>query len=175
MPNERTADHDAARAADRPADRPLAPAAGPTIRELTRAECEAVLRRHVVGRVAFAFERRVEIRPIHFVYEDGWLYGRTTPGDKLDMWRHSRWVAFEVDEVRGLFDWTSVLVHGGLYVVAPDAKGAEAGAWERAVAALRRLVPEAGTPHDPVPERTIVFRIHADDVTGRTATPAPVA
>ena len=170
MPSERTADHDATRAADRP----LAPAAGPTIRELTRAEAEALLRRHVVGRLAFAFDRRVEIRPIHFVYEDGWLYGRTTPSDKIDMWRHSRWVAFEVDEVRGLFDWTSVVVHGGLYLVTPEGT-ADAGTWERAVQVLRRLVPEAGTAHDPVPERTIVFRIHADEVTGRSATPAPVA
>ncbi len=171
MPNETTSDH-AAAGAD---DGPVAPAAGPTIRELTRIECEEVLRRNIVGRVAFAFDRRVEIRPIHYVYEDGWLYGRTSPGDKIDMWRHSRWVAFEVDEVRGVFDWTSVLVHGGLYLVSPDGSQGDPGVWEQAVQVLRRLMPEAGTAHDPVPARTIVFRIHADDVAGRTATPAPVA
>ena len=170
MPNDMTPD-----TAARAADGPLAPAPGPTIRELTRAECEVVLHRNFIGRVAFAFDRRVEIRPIHFLYEDGWLYGRTTPGDKVDMWRHSHWVAFEVDEVRGLFDWTSVLVHGGLYIVTPDATAADANAWERAVHVLRRLLPEAGTAHDPTPERTIVFRIHADDMTGRRATPAPLA
>ena len=158
-----------------PADAPLARAAGPTVRALSREECAAVLRRHVVGRVAFAFERRVEILPIHFVYDEGWLYGRTSPGDKIDMWRHSRWVAFEVDEVRGVFDWTSVVAHGGLYLLSPEGTEAEASAWERAVGLLRRVVPEAGTAHDPVPGRTIVFRIHADELTGRTATPPAAA
>ena len=170
MMHDTTSDH--AGRADR---RPLVPAPAPTIRELPRAECEAVLRRNIVGRVAFACDRRVEIRPIHFVYEDGWVDGRTSPGDKIDMWRHSRWVAFEVDEVRGVFDWTSVLVHGGLYLVSPGAAEADASAWEHAVQVLRRLLPEAGTAHDPTPERTIVFRIHADDVTGRSPTPAPTA
>ena len=153
------------------ADAPVPRAAGPTVRVLSRDECEAVLRRHVVGRVAFAFDRRVEILPIHFVYDEGWLYGRTSPGDKIDMWRHSPWVAFEVDEVRGVFEWTSVVVHGALYLLSAEGTAAGASAWERAVDLLRRVVPEAGTAHDPVPGRTVVFRIHADEVTGRSATP----
>ena len=163
------------RAPTPPVEPPVAPATGPVIRVLDRAECEAVLRRHTVGRIAFAFERRIEILPIHFVHDDGWLYGRTSPGDKIDMWRHSRWVAFEVDEVRGLFDWTSVVAHGALYPLSPESSPADASAWERAVQLLRRLVADTGTAHDPVPERTVVFRIHADDMTGRRATPAPLA
>lgn len=163
------------RAPTPPLDPPVTAAAAPTIRVLGRDECEAVLHRHTVGRIAFAFERRVEILPIHFVYDAGWLYGRTSPGDKLDVWRHSRWVAFEVDEVRGLFDWTSVVVHGGLYLLSPDTTAADASAWERAVSLLRRLGPEAGTAHDPVPHRAIVFRIHADELSGRTATPPSAA
>jgi hypothetical protein len=154
-----------------PRTHPLVPAPGPEIRPLTRRECEAVLRRNMVGRIAYAFERRVEILPIHYVYEDGWLYGRTSPGAKISMWRHSQWVAFEVDEVRALFDWTSVVAHGGLYVVHPDATEAEAEVWERAVVLLRRVVPDTGSVHDPVPHRTIVFRIHVDELDGRTAQP----
>lgn len=170
-------------AADRPLDttadlrstpeptQPVVPASGPEIRDLTRDECEAVLRRNYVGRVAFAFDRRVEILPIHYVYEDGWLYGRTSPGSRIKMWRHSPWVAFEVDEVRALFDWTSVVAHGGLYLLPPDAADAEAEAWEQAVTVLRRIVPETGSVHDPVPYRTIVFRIHVDELDGRAAYP----
>lgn len=149
------------------------PSAAPEIRDLSREECEAVLLRNVVGRVAFAFDRRVEILPIHYVYEDGWLYGRTSPGSKIDMWRHSQWVAFEVDEVRAFFDWTSVVVHGGLYLLRPDGPEMEASAWEQAVVLLRRIVPETGSLHDPVPHRTIVFRIHADELNGRAASPSP--
>ena len=150
---------------------PLVPAAGPTLRTLDRAECEALLGRQVVGRLAFAYQRRIEILPLHYVWADGWLYGRTSPGLKLDSWRHSPWVAFEVDEVRDTFDWTSVVVHGTLQLLAADAPPAEAAAWERGVTLLRRIVPETLTAHDPVSARSQLFRIHADEVTGRAARP----
>lgn len=143
------------------------------IRPLTHAECEALLRRNVVGRLAYTFQRRVELLPIHYVYEDGWLYGRTSPGGKIRMWRHSRWVAFEVDEIRGVFDWTSVIVHGALYELAPERSAADAVAWERAVTLLRRLIPATASAHDPVPYRSVVFRVHVDELQGRIAAPPP--
>jgi hypothetical protein len=39
------------------------------------------------------------------------------------------------------------------------------------VAIVRRLVPEAFTTDDPLPERAILFRIHVDEITGRAASP----
>src|SRR6476659_6971000 len=78
--------------------------AGPRIRELTRDEMEALLTRNNVGRIAYAFKDRVDIEPINYVYKDGWVYCRTSHGSKLETMEHHRWVAFEVDEVRGLFD-----------------------------------------------------------------------
>ena len=166
--------HDADAGRRPSASAPLAASApSPQIRTLTRDDCVALLRRNQVGRIASAFDRRVEILPIHYVYEEGWLYGRTSPGGKTDMWRHSRWVAFEVDEVRALFDWASVVVHGGLYLLSPDETEAGALEWERAVTLLRRLVPDTGSAHDPVPHRNIVFRIHVDEMDGRAALPPP--
>jgi hypothetical protein len=46
--------------------------------------------------------------------------------------------------------------------------GAES--WQHAVALLRRLIPNALTEGDPVPERTVVFRMHVDELHGRSAT-----
>ena len=74
----------------------------PVFRALERRECEAVLARNRVGRLAFSFHDRVDIEPIHYVYADGVLYGRTAPGSKLTTIEHHRWVAFEVDDVEGL-------------------------------------------------------------------------
>lgn len=159
--------HETSRATDLPA----VAAAGPEIRVLPRGDCETVLRRNQVGRIAYAFDRQVDILPIHFVYEDGWIYGRTSASAKVRSWQHSHWVAFEVDEVRALFDWTSVVAHGSLHVLQPDLSPAEAAAWEHAVTLLRRIVPETGTAHDPVPSRSVVFRIHAEQLDGRAATP----
>ncbi len=143
--------------------------ARPTFRELSPAECEAFLRRQLVGRFALSHKDRVDIVPIHFVYDDGWIYGRTAAGMKLEMVTHNRWVAFEADEVKGLFDWQSVVIKGGLYLLRSEGSDHERALYEKGVTLMRTIIPEAMTPADPLPERAILFRIHADEITGRAA------
>ena len=143
--------------------------AAPTFRELTRAECDAVLERNHVGRVAFSFHDHVDIEPVHYVYADGWLHGRTAPGGKIAILRHHPWVAFEVDEVQGLFDWRSVVVHGAVLVPDPDGSAADREAHAATLSHLRRLVPDTLTTGDPTPARLLLFRIHIDEVSGRAA------
>ena len=146
------------------------PTPTPVFRELTHAECLALLDRHQVGRLAFTQRERLDIEPIHYVHRDGWLYGRTQPGTKLEVLLHNRWVAFEVDEVEALFDWRSVVVRGGLYLLRAEGSDAERARYAQGVAAVRRLIPEAFTPDDPTPERAVLFRIHVDELSGRAAT-----
>ena len=141
----------------------------PTFRELNREECIALLDRHQVGRLAFTQRERLDIEPIHYVHVDGWLYGRTQPGTKLEVLLHNRWVAFEVDEVDALFDWRSVVVRGGLYLLRAEGSDTERERYAQGVAAVRRLIPAAFTPDDPTPERAILFRIHVDELNGRAA------
>ncbi len=148
------------------------PTPRPIFRELTPAECSALLARHNVGRLAVSHRDRLDIIPIHYVYDDGWLYGRTAAGNKLEVVEHNRWVAFEVDEVRALFDWESVVIKGGFYLLRKDGSEHERHLYDRGLALVRRLVPEAMTPHDPLPERAILFRIHVDEVSGRAASPS---
>lgn len=142
----------------------------PHFRELTRTECEALLARHHVGRMAFSLHDRVDIEPLHYVFADGWLYGRTSIGTKISMLEHHPWVAFEVDEHEGLFDWRSVVVKGAFYRVdSEESPFGEDPVMARGVALLRSLLPETLTAGDPVPFRRTVFRIHLDEVTGRAA------
>jgi uncharacterized protein len=144
----------------------------PVIRSLDRSECEVILARNHIGRVAYALHDRVDIAPLHYVFLDGWLYGRTSHGAKLGIVAHNHWVAFEVDEVAAVLDWRSVIVRGGWYPY-DAAPPSEHAAWDRGIAALRQLVPDTLTPNDPVPFRTVVFRIHAAEITGRECRPAP--
>jgi nitroimidazol reductase NimA-like FMN-containing flavoprotein (pyridoxamine 5'-phosphate oxidase superfamily) len=145
----------------------------PIFRALDRAECETLLARNNVGRLAFSLHDRVDIVPLHYVHEEGWLYLRTAPGTRLELTSHRPWIAFEVDEVEGVLDWRSVVVHGTIYPLSREGPEREAAAWERAVDLLRRLIPETATPADPVAFRTVVFRIHIDDMRGRAASTAP--
>lgn len=141
-----------------------------SIRALTEEEIARFLSSHHVGRLAYAFRGHVDIVPVHYVYHDGWLYGRTSVGPKLDMLAHSHWVAFEVDEVRESPEWTSVVVHGTFRPIDPDGSETDREAASLAISLLRDLYPEALTAEDMTPYRTTLFRIHVDEATGREAT-----
>ena len=145
-----------------PADSPA-----PNFHEMNRAECDALLTRNHVGRIAFSYRDHVVIEPIHYVYADGWIYGRTTYGTKLRTLAHNRWLAFETDEISALFDWKSVVVKGALYVLEPG--GVQGENYLKALELIRSLSPHALTQNDPAPERTVLFRIHADQITGRSS------
>ena len=122
--------------------------------------------RNHVGRIAFSYHDHVDIEPIHYVYADGWIYGRTASGSKLRTLAHNRWLAFETDEVEATFVWRSVVIKGALYLL--DATSPNGG-YDMAVAKIRELSPSALTPADPTPARNVVFRIHVDQMTGRMA------
>ena len=128
---------------------------------------EAILARNCVGRIAFALQDRVSVLPVHYVYEGGWIYGRTAADGKLRDILRNRRIAFEVDEHTELFDWRSVVVRGPFYLVDPS----DADTYEKAVAVLRRLMPSALTEADPLPFRDQLFRIRAVEISGRSSEP----
>jgi len=131
--------------------------------------CRAILARNHLGRLAFAHDAVVDIEPIAYVASGAWLFMRSAPGTKLDALAHSPYVAFEVDEVDGPFDWRSVVAHGTIYRMPEDGSPIERRERRRAVTAFRRVMPTAFTSHDPVPERRIVYGLHVDRTDGRTA------
>lgn len=141
----------------------------PTIRTLTQHECVGLLTRNQVGRLAFSFRDRVDIQPVSYVYDAGWIYGRTSEGAKLVTLAHSHWVAFEVDEVRSAFDWQSVVVRGSFHRIDPEGTPDDRAAFAYALRLVRTIVPDTFTTRDPTPHRTVLFRIAIDEITGRKA------
>jgi nitroimidazol reductase NimA-like FMN-containing flavoprotein (pyridoxamine 5'-phosphate oxidase superfamily) len=141
----------------------------PNFRELTNEESRALLGRHSVGRIAYTFHDRVDIQPIHYVVSGNWLYGRTSHGGKFVTLAHNPWCAFEVDEVRDLFDWDSVVVKGHLEVLDPELGSQDA--YEEGLRLMSALVPGTFTDLDPAPHRLILFRVHLGEITGRSARP----
>ena len=140
-----------------------------TFRDLSRSEIEAMLLRNRVGRLAFSIHDRVDIQPIHYIYERGWLYGRTSEGDKLSTLKHNQWVAFEVDEITDLFDWRSLVIHGSFWIMHPRGSPRAEELWTKAAELVSKIVPGALTESDPVAFRQVLFRIAVGDVRGREA------
>jgi nitroimidazol reductase NimA-like FMN-containing flavoprotein (pyridoxamine 5'-phosphate oxidase superfamily) len=141
--------------------------ASPTIRTLGEDEGRALLARQHVGRLAFTLHDRVDIEPIHYVFDADWLFGRTSSGTKLATLLHNPWCAFETDEVTDLLNWESVVVKGTFTML--DVEIGSPDTYRRAERALKRLVPGSFTPRDPAPHRDIVFGIYAHEITGRAS------
>jgi hypothetical protein len=138
----------------------------PAFRALRAAESRALVRRNHLGRIAFTFHDRVDIEPISYVMSGEWLYARTSPGTKLLKLTHNPWVAFEVDEINGPFDWRSVVVRGTVYFLNETAPARDRAS---AVRLLQKLDRRILTDEDLAPNRTVIFRIHVDVIEGRAA------
>lgn len=140
----------------------------PSMRELSREESRTLLAKKNVGRIAFTLHDRVDLEPISYVNDGDWIFGRTSAGSKLTKLLHHPWCAFEVDEVHGLFDWTSVVVKGTFQLLDPETGSPDI--YRRATKLLRKLVPGTLSAQDPAPHRDVVFGIYVNEVTGRTST-----
>jgi nitroimidazol reductase NimA-like FMN-containing flavoprotein (pyridoxamine 5'-phosphate oxidase superfamily) len=142
----------------------------PEFHVLDRAECEALLTSQQVGRLAFSFRDRVDIEPIHYVYANGNIYGRTQYGTKVNVLAHHPWIAFEVDEITSLFEWRSVVVHGRIVFPDPEGSPPDVERFAQVVEMFRTLVPTAFDVNDPTPARELAFIIAVQEMTGRAAT-----
>lgn len=141
----------------------------PVFLVLTPADCAKVLARNHVGRLAFRSGQTVDIEPIGYVFGKDWLFMRSAYGAKLEAIEHDPFVAFEVDEIEGPFNWRSVVVHGTIYLLPADGAPIEQKQFRRALKKLRAVMPDALTSADPVPERQIVYGLHVDRLEGRMA------
>jgi uncharacterized protein len=148
----------------------MATTSAPQFLNLSDADARELLAAKHVGRVAFSLHDRVDIQPVGYVYDDGWILGRTQPGAKLSTLLHHPWCAFEVDDVRGMFDWESVVVRGSFYLLDPEFGSADR--YSRALEVLSQHSPGMFSQDDPTPERAILFGIYVQEMTGRCARPA---
>lgn len=139
------------------------------VAELSAAGCRSVLERNHVGRIAYLWESRVDIEPVSYAFAGNWIFLRSAAGTKMNALAHAPYVAFEVDEIKSVASWQSVVAHGTVYLLSDRGDRADRGGFERAVRALRSFLPQTFRADDPVPFRDTVYGIHVDRLTGRTA------
>jgi uncharacterized protein len=124
------------------------------VRELSRSECETLLRRDVVGRVAIATPTGPHVMPLNYSVTDGSVVLCTTPYSLLGTYGRDSMLAFEIDHFeharqRG---W-SVVVRGRAQPVEDPAD----------LARLVRLLPRPWAAG----RRSLYLRIPLTEVTGR--------
>jgi uncharacterized protein len=119
-------------------------------------EIEDILFSHHVGHLACVVDGKPYVVPITYAYAGGVLYGRTTPGRKVDALRTQPDAAFNVEEHREPRRWRSVILEG-IYEEIDDP-----GARQEATTVLETADPSV----QPGPD-TIVFRIRVTRKSGR--------
>ncbi|MBL7876262.1 MAG: pyridoxamine 5'-phosphate oxidase family protein [Cyclobacteriaceae bacterium] len=106
--------------------------------ELSREEIENVLSSNVIGRIGCTGGGRVYVVPVTYVYDNGYVIGHTKEGMKIEFLRKNPECCFEVDEMKEISRWRSVIAWGTF----EELEGAEADkAMEKLLARLMPLVP----------------------------------
>jgi nitroimidazol reductase NimA-like FMN-containing flavoprotein (pyridoxamine 5'-phosphate oxidase superfamily) len=82
------------------------------IHEMTRQASIDLLARVRLCRLACVREGQPYIVPIHYAYEDNYLYSFTTLGQKIAWMRDNPLVCVEADELTSQQDWATVIVSG---------------------------------------------------------------
>jgi nitroimidazol reductase NimA-like FMN-containing flavoprotein (pyridoxamine 5'-phosphate oxidase superfamily) len=80
--------------------------------ELTTAEIDQVLRAEVLGRIGCIVDGWPYVVPINYVYENRTVYGNSFEGMKLRAMRNDPRVCFEVEQIRGMANWRTVVIRG---------------------------------------------------------------
>jgi nitroimidazol reductase NimA-like FMN-containing flavoprotein (pyridoxamine 5'-phosphate oxidase superfamily) len=159
--------------------RGLAHANGPggnVIGELTESQMDRLLRQQFVGRIGCHADGRTYVVPVTYVYDGKAIYGHTGQGLKVALMRRNPEVCFEVDHMRSITDWQSVIVQGRYEELAGEE------AWRAVHLLTERLLPVAGGEGEGSEPRrhlsdvhvraqanppSIVYRIAIREKTGR--------
>jgi hypothetical protein len=80
--------------------------------QLSPQEIEELLRSEMTGRIGCHAEGRTYVVPITYAYEGGHLYCHSPEGLKLRMMRKNPLVCFEVDRIKDMGNWRSVIATG---------------------------------------------------------------
>jgi uncharacterized protein len=141
--------------------------------KLSTEQCEQILAAEVIGRIGCYADHEINIVPVTYVFDKGYIYAHSKEGNKVDMMRKNPKVCFQVDRIENMANWRSVIGWGVFEELT------ERTDLENALRILRdRLTPitmsesvravqsaDAGEVHKA--RRPVVYRISLYKLTGR--------
>ena len=142
--------------------------------KLADKEIEELLYTQLIGRIGCHAEDVTYVVPISYTYDGEYIYGHAFEGMKINMMRKNSKVCFQVDNMRNMANWQSVVTWGEFEELQ---EGAERNKALRKL--MDRSLPLVSSetthlaPHWPFPTtdvqniKGIVFRIRLTNKTGR--------
>jgi hypothetical protein len=143
--------------------------------ELTTDEIENILKSNVIGRLGCCMQQKIYVVPVTYIYDGEFIIGNTVEGMKIEILRQNPECCFEVDILKDLANWQSVIAWGTF----EELSGEEASkALEKFITKLEPLMPsETSQPHRMGPASShrlstytrnpVVYRIRLKEKTGR--------
>lgn len=144
------------------------------IHKLTAAECEEVLSRVRIGRLACARANQPYVVPITFYYAPSFrcLYSFSTRGQKIEWMRQNPKVCLEADDVIDRLNWLSVVVLGRYEEIPKNIPPSAEMHRAREILQARPTfwLPGAAKLDDGTEHSTAVFfRVTVESISGRRA------
>lgn len=143
--------------------------------KLDQTQMETLLQQQVTGRIGCHADGVTYIVPVNYVYSAPYVYCHSAKGKKIEMMRRNPNVCFQVDEIRSIFNWQSV-VAWGIFEEVTDVEESE----RLMQGLIHRIMPLANDPGDHpshgITENDynigngvdlIIYKIHLEKMTGR--------
>lgn len=146
------------------------------IKELGTSECFEILKSNHIGRLAYIFENIPYAVPITYFHdaEENCIIGYSAKGHKIDAMQKNGVVTLQVDDIRLIQKWSSVLVHGNYEELAGST--AKKYLHRFAMGVRKILVKESGVKSEFIQDFSsrlqgemipIVYRINISDINGK--------
>ncbi len=147
-----------------------------TIKNMETSECLKLLGDNYIGRLAYISGRTPHINPITYFHdaEEKCILSYSAPGYKIEAMEKHGWVALQVDDIRSIQQWRSVLVQGRFEQL--EGSTAKKHLHRFAEGVQRTIAPKEGEAPKFIKdfssrlqerEIPIVYRIHITDIVGK--------
>ena len=141
---------------------------------LTTAEIEEVLQTNILGRIGCHAHNTTYVVPISYAYKNKTVYCHSRAGTKIEMMRINPEVCFQVDSLKDMANWKSVIAWGDFEELTDkdERKSALQCLVDRVLPTLSSETTHLSSswpfPPDDLNEITgIVFKISLNKMTGR--------
>jgi len=140
--------------------------------ELDEEQIDQVLRSENLGRLGCVANGWPYVVPVTYVYDGGCVYAHSAEGLKLRAMRENPLVCLEVEQIRSMANWRTVVVRGRFEELSNEEE-------DRALALLTTRLARTETSatakllqHEDIVQREglrrpVLFRIRIEDKTGR--------
>jgi len=135
-----------------------------------------ILQSNILGRIGCYDGSRIYVVPVNYVFDGKYIIAHSVPGMKIQIMRKNPQVCFEVDQMKSMTHWKSVIVWGE-YQELNDERERYAAMKLFVERTMHMKISETAIPPElyenrvhprsPGNIRPVVYRIVIEEITGR--------